>query len=277
MKRILLIALLLLSSPAYADTCGVSLMPAFTANQATSLCKVFGSAVNHSLIPSADNTYDLGSASKQWRNAYLGTNLVFGAASAKIIPGATSLLVRNNADSATNLSITDAGIATFRSSILPATDGNNTDSNLGSGSLGYKNIYLSDATNRAQFLVSNGFYASFPTGQSMFFREGSTDRWSIRATSGDFAASSSGNTVALQEATAGSACMGTLTANGSTPVVTSTTCATTGSRIFLTRTSAETGVVMAWISAISTGVSFSITGEAGDTGTYNWIIFHEAP
>lgn len=84
-------------------------------------------------------------------------------------------------------------------------------------------------------------------------------------------------TVSLQEAVAGTACMGTLTANGATPVVTSTTCATTGSRIFTSRTSAETGTVNAWVSAISNGVSFSITSEAADTGTYNWIIFHEAP
>ena len=86
----------------------------------------------------------------------------------------------------------------------------------------------------------------------------------------------SGTTIEIQEATAGSACSGTLTANGATPVVTSTTCAATGSRIFTQRTSAETGVVNAWISAISNGVSFSITGEAGDTGTYNWFIIHEA-
>lgn len=84
-------------------------------------------------------------------------------------------------------------------------------------------------------------------------------------------------TISLQEATAGTACSGTLTANGATPVVTSTTCATTGSRIFLQRTSAETGTVNCWISAISNGVSFSVTSEAADTGTYNWVIFHEAP
>lgn len=36
-------------------------------------------------------------------------NLTFSAASASIIPGATSLLVRNNANSASNLIITDAG------------------------------------------------------------------------------------------------------------------------------------------------------------------------
>lgn len=42
-------------------------------------------------------------------------NLTFGAASAKIIPGATSLLFRNNADGATNLAIADGGVATHRS------------------------------------------------------------------------------------------------------------------------------------------------------------------
>lgn len=44
-------------------------------------------------------------------------NLTFGAASAKIIPGATSLLFRNNADGATNVSITDAGLVTTRDQI----------------------------------------------------------------------------------------------------------------------------------------------------------------
>lgn len=86
-----------------------------------------------------------------------------------------------------------------------------------------------------------------------------------------------GTTLAIQESSAGAACSGTLTANGATPVVTSTTCAATGDRIFLQRTSAETGTVNAWVSAISNGVSFSITSEAADTGTYNWLIIHESP
>lgn len=84
-------------------------------------------------------------------------------------------------------------------------------------------------------------------------------------------------TIALQEAVAGTACSGTLTANGATPVVTSTTCATTGSRIFLTRTSAETTALNPFVSAITNGVSFAVTSEAGDTGTMNWFIIHEAP
>lgn len=136
--------------------------------------------------------------------------LTFSGAAAKIVPGATSLTFRNNADSASNISIADAGTITL---------GRAADLNFGVG------------------LATIGF----------------------------------------QEATAGTACSGTLTANGATPVVTSTTCATTGSRIFVTRTSAETTALNGYISAISNGVSFSFTSEAGDTGTYNWVIFHEAP
>lgn len=50
-------------------------------------------------------------------------NLTFSAASAKIIPGATSLLFRNNADNATNLGITDAGVATIRAGLTVTAGG----------------------------------------------------------------------------------------------------------------------------------------------------------
>lgn len=186
MKKILshlfvvIAALLALAGSALADTCASSLTgPAFTPAQAVKLCSTFGSSLSISLLPQTTNAVDLGSASKQWRNAYLGTNLVFGAANAKIIPGATSLKFQNNADTNTNLQIADAGTATFRASILPATDGDNTLSNLGSGSFGFKNIYLSDAINRSQFVQSSGLYVSYPSGQGLFFRNASTDVWSL--------------------------------------------------------------------------------------------------
>lgn len=86
----------------------------------------------------------------------------------------------------------------------------------------------------------------------------------------------SGGTIAIQEATGANACSGTVTANATTPVVTSTTCATTGSRIFLTKTANSTVNGSCFISALSTGVSFSITCLATDTGAYNWFIVHEA-
>lgn len=43
--------------------------------------------------------------------------LTFGAAASKVVPGATSLSLRNNADSADNLVVLDAGGATFRSTV----------------------------------------------------------------------------------------------------------------------------------------------------------------
>lgn len=57
-------------------------------------------------------------------NFTLAANLIFSAASAKIIAGAASLLFRNNADSATNVSITDAGLFTVARSNLALTLGN---------------------------------------------------------------------------------------------------------------------------------------------------------
>lgn len=95
---------------------------------------------------------------------------------------------------------------------------------------------------------------------------------------GDLSIAESGGTLLLQEATAGSKCMGTLTLTAATPVVTATTCAKTSSRIFLTRTSldADTTGDMA-VTAISDGVSFSVTSETSDTATVNWLIINEAP
>lgn len=78
MKKILIAVLLALNTlslgTAFADTCATNLMPAFTAAQATKLCATLG-AVTASLIPSADNTVDLGSASKTFRNLYTGTGI----------------------------------------------------------------------------------------------------------------------------------------------------------------------------------------------------------
>lgn len=56
----------------------------------------------------------------------LSANLTFTAASAKIIPGATSLLFRNTTDAATNLSITNAGLVTVGVGNLALTAGNMT-------------------------------------------------------------------------------------------------------------------------------------------------------
>lgn len=62
-------------------------------------------------------------------------NLTFGAASAKVIPGATSLLFRNNADSATNVTITDAGAVTLNRSTLSVAAGAVIGGNSGVGTI----------------------------------------------------------------------------------------------------------------------------------------------
>lgn len=81
---------------------------------------------------------------------------------------------------AINFYVSGTGIASIEAGgILPFTDGNNSISNLGASNRGYKNIYLSDGTNRSSLIQSNGLYIAGPSGQSIIFRNASTDVWSI--------------------------------------------------------------------------------------------------
>ena len=87
-------------------------------------------------------------------------------------------------------------------------------------------------------------------------------------------------TIALQESTAGTKCMGTATANGTTAVPVATTCATTGSRIFISRTSTiAVGVVQpgCWATNIVNATSFDLDcSDTAENSTFDWIIIHEA-
>lgn len=76
----------------------------------------WGAVPTHILF-SADNTYDIGDATHAVRTIYIDTSIVLGAAASKIIPGATSFSVRNNADNADNLLISNAGAVTLRNTI----------------------------------------------------------------------------------------------------------------------------------------------------------------
>lgn len=93
----------------------------------------------------------------------------------------------------------------------------------------------------------------------------------------DLRFSASGTTVAIQEATSAATCMGSVTANATTPVDVTTSCATTNSRVFLTKTSTSAVNGSCYISTAPNNTKFTITCLATDTGTYNWVIFHEAP
>lgn len=90
-----------------------------------------------------------------------------------------------------------------------------------------------------------------------------------------FAISGSG-TLSLQEATAGTKCMGTVTATGTTAVVVSTTCAKTASRIFIARSSLPSGTAQCTTQTIVNNTSFELDCDGAETGTFNWIIFNEA-
>lgn len=80
--------------------------------------------------------------------------LVLGASASKIVPGATSLSLRNNADSADNLLITDAGIVTSRSNMV--VGGNYLSlNNAGSGNPPFM---FGDGTNIIWELAGAGVY-----------------------------------------------------------------------------------------------------------------------
>lgn len=86
-------------------------------------------------------------------------------------------------------------------------------------------------------------------------------------------------TIALQEAVAGTKCMGGGTHNGTTAVTVSTTCATTGSRVLVTDTSDPTGSTAAqcWVTNIVNGTSFDVDCDQANDASFNWFILHEAP
>jgi len=112
---------------------------------------------NNHLIPTSPNAFDVGSATLPIRNLYLaGSQVVTGnqsitgnlsvggtitmtAAASQIIPGATSFAIRNNANGANNLLISNAGLVTARLGVtatagnITATNGNFVASTIGTG------------------------------------------------------------------------------------------------------------------------------------------------
>lgn len=74
-KITLLLASVLISSNAYADTCATKLMPTFTSAQATKLCSSFtgSSSVIASIIPATTNLYTVGDSSHLFANVFTTT------------------------------------------------------------------------------------------------------------------------------------------------------------------------------------------------------------
>ena len=174
MKKLVFILMILglLTSAAHADTCGTSLMPSFTANQATQLCKVFGTAVNHSLIPSADNTYDLGSASLTWRTLYTGTSRIAKTSDILRVEQDANRLFTWDASSDTAFSMTFGDAGTTATQILAISastadaDDDSTIRIVGGGAFG------SDGTRGATIVVPGEEVSS---GADITYNAGASD------------------------------------------------------------------------------------------------------
>lgn len=186
-------------------------------------------------------------------NLTLGANLVFSAASAKIIPGATSLLFRNTADSATTLSILNNGTLTLGGALTTASTilqvlGGSTNTRFDNNASSATNLTIADAGD-------------------------------ITVGRGDVIISTTGKTLHIQEATAASACMGVATPNGTTNVTVTTSCAVSGSRIFYARVGAVTNMASISTTTAPNGTSFTFASTSGtDTlaGSVVYFIIREA-
>lgn len=160
MKKLisLILSVMLFGSTAVADTCGAALVGVFTPAQAVKLCKSFGSAVNSSLIPAADNTYDVGSSTYGWRTGYFDTSVI-----SPLIQSSAGLQVKVDADAqrlftfdassdtALTLTFGDGGTtATQDLSINPSTSDADDDSriilNFGSSGRGGSAILYGNET-----------------------------------------------------------------------------------------------------------------------------------
>ncbi len=96
--------------------------------------------------------------------------------------------------------------------------------------------------------------------------------------SGNIVLDTTGTTLKMHDGTAASACMGTGTLNGTTAVTISTTCASTGARIFLTMTADPTATdsCTMWAGNIVDATSFDIDSDETDcSATVNWLIIKD--
>jgi hypothetical protein len=312
MKRITiaLVSMLIFvgKSTAWAGACETSLMPAFTANQATAICTKFPDSIAESLIPQTDNALDLGSASKTWRTLYTGTS--------RIAKTSDILRVRQDAqrlftwdgssDTALTQTFGDGGTTAAQTLAITASTADADDDStvsLGGGGAtpadgtrgaeiilkgnevastgGAVNIYSGNVGASADINMNLGVSSAIfdwknAAGNSILSLTNGGVLTSDASNGGGFVLARTGTTIAVDSGTAATTCSGQLTANGATPVVTNTTCALTASRIFLSKQSASTAVNgSCTVTAIANATSFTVACLATDTGAYNFWITQE--
>lgn len=202
------------------------------------------------------------SVSRLANNSYLvsddtttgALNLIKGDAS-------NNTFINAKTSQSVKIGINDSAIAEITSGgILPALDGNNTSSNLGTSARGFKNQFFSDGTNRSQFIQSNGFYISYPTGQSLIVRCASTDMWSFNS-SGQFTQdATNGGDIVFNKGLRGIAAnIGTLAGTGSSQ---SDAAAIVTSVVRVTGADGAVGVKLPALASVSTGFSITIINSS---------------
>lgn len=178
--------------------------------------------------------------------------LVFGAAASQIVPGVTSLSFRNNANSADNVTVTDAGVVT----------------------IARNNLVLSTSLSFTQAAA-----VIFPGVTSLTFKNSAgsannlaiVDAGDITVSRGSLTIATAGKSLVVQSGS--NAKSGTVIANGASNVTVSTTAITTNSAVVFGLKTVGGTPAPVFQSTITAGTSFTIQSTAGNTSTYNWIIF----
>lgn len=229
--RWLLIVALLVPNLVVADTCATRLMPLFTDAQAREVCEInFEGELTYLGDGTADNNFVLHAEDDEtvlW---------IVGGSEANSVNGAGISIGGTDSEQVGTIKLfnSDSDLSNIDLTLTNASDGQLRIRNSSSGHL--------------WFFSKNGEIASDATN------------------GGNISLSKSGTTVAVQEATGATACMGAATPNGTTPVAVSTTCAASGARVFYSRAGAITdmGVISTTTAPSGTGFSFASTG-ASDT------------
>ena len=104
---------------------------------------VFGADVNSSITPNTDDTYDLGSSSKKWRDAYIDGTGYIDNVSASTLSCTSNATFNGSVDLGNATSDTITATGRFDSSLVPSTDSARA---LGTTALRWSNLFIDAAT-----------------------------------------------------------------------------------------------------------------------------------
>lgn len=75
--------------------------------------------IGGNLIPTADNTYDVGSAAKRWRSGYFGTSVILSPTAKAIFDGATaSVFISETSDNNLRVTVNNVDAADFGDTVF---------------------------------------------------------------------------------------------------------------------------------------------------------------